>query len=181
MSQDVLTAPETIEEAKKIVHEIALELGYSEAQLAELDKRILDGEPLYKIVQMSEDLLEERYQMALDMYKNGKLENAETIFRWLCLFNGSSSSNWMGLGACLHGQERWEEARTAYAMALACSEEGDPKPLYYLGICNYMLNDKKAATIAFEEAVAQAGLSAADDRELVKRACAMLEQIEKEG
>ncbi|MBQ9405147.1 MAG: hypothetical protein IJU37_00235 [Desulfovibrio sp.] len=181
MSQNSLTSPETLENAKHMVREIALELGYSPSQLDELDKRILDGEPLYKIVVMQESLVEERYEMALQMFKSGKLENAEAIFRWLCLFNGASSSNWMGLGACLHGQERWEEARTAYGMALAWSEENDPKPLYYLGVCNYMLHDMKTATMAFEEAVAVAGLSDEDDRELVKRACAMLEHIENKG
>ena len=181
MSQSNLTSPETLEEAKKMVREIAVELGYSASQLDELDKRIQEGEPLYKIVGLQESMVEERYEMALQMFKSGKLENAEVLFRWLCLFNAASSSNWMGLGACLHGQERWEEARTAYGMALAWSEENDPKPLYYLGICNYMLNDKKSATMAFEEAVAAAGFSDQDDRELVRRACAMLEQIENEG
>ena len=44
-----------------------------------------------------------------------------------------------------------------------------------------MLHDRKTAALAFEEAVAVAGLSDEDDRELVKRACAMLEQIENEG
>lgn len=181
MSQIDITSPETLEEAQKIVREIARELGYAESQMEELDRRILEGEPLYQIVQLPEKLIEERYAMALQMYKSGQLENAEAIFRWLCLFNGASSSNWMGLGACLHGQERWEEARTAYGMALAWSEEGDPKPLYYLGICNYMLHDMQKAKIAFEEAIAQAGLHESEDRELVKRACAMLEMIENEG
>ena len=63
-----------LEEAQKIVREIARELGYAESQMEELDRRILEGEPLYQIVQLPEKLIEERYAMALQMYKSGQLE-----------------------------------------------------------------------------------------------------------
>lgn len=180
MSQE-LNIQERLAMSQNVVREIALSLGYSEADLDSIQKRLEDGEPLYTLVHIPENVMGERYQQAKKFYDTGELAHAETLFRWLCLFNGTSTAHWMGLGGCLQGQKRWEEALTAYALAVAWSQEGDPKPLYHVGLCQYMLGHKEESKQALEECVVQANSTAPDVRELVRRACTILASLESEA
>ncbi len=171
--------PDKEKMADDMVRSMALRLGYSESQLDALQKRIEGGEPLYQILRIEGTLLDERYTLALGQYKSGKLDRAEELFRWLCLMNGTSSAYWMGLGACLQGQERWGEARTAYALAVAWSPTDDLTALYYLGLCTYQLGDTEATKKALKTFIQRASFDAQYTRELVYRAATILASLEK--
>ncbi|MBQ7585406.1 MAG: tetratricopeptide repeat protein [Desulfovibrionaceae bacterium] len=181
MEENTLNLRQSITQSEDTLKQIALSLGYNEADLNKLQERIQAGEPLYKILNLSASVLEDRYKLAYKLYQSGQWQEAEDVFRWLCFFNGTAKANWMGLGASLQGQEKWEEALTAYGLALAWSEEGQIEPLYYIGICHYMLGHKEEAKQAFEETVVGASFKSSKERELVKRACILLDKLEVEN
>lgn len=93
------------------------------------------------------------YSMAYYSYQGGRYEDAENFFRLLTSMDIPTPKIWMGLGAALQMQKKYQEAIDAYSAA-ALLEEGEmnPYPHAYAADCLHKLGDQQRARLALNSA-----------------------------
>ena len=124
--------PEKIEEAAKSFAEMGT--------IREL-KGITDAE------------MEAIYSMGYSLYNTGRYDDAETVFRFLVLFDHQNPRYWIGLGAVQQVKKQYGDAVTSYGYA-SFLDLDNPKPQYYAAECFLALGDKEntlSALAALEE------------------------------
>src|SRR5262245_31055472 len=84
--------------------------------------------------QLSGESIEALYHIAYTQYKQGKYEDAVGVFRFLTLNDTRSRKHWMGLGASLQMQKKYNEAIEAYELAAAL-DPTDPHVHIYASDC----------------------------------------------
>lgn len=144
---------EITEKLKKIVLETAKSLNLPEEHLEDALQAILGGEPLFRVVGMKQEVVEARYTLASQAYETQNYKDAEPLFRWLCMYEGSATRNWLGLGGTLQAQEQYEEARNIYQILALMTGLADPQPFYYSGICFLKEKNVEDAIVAFQAAL----------------------------
>ena len=82
--------------------------------------------------------LEAAYRVGYNFYTSGRYDDAEKVFKFLCVFEHTNHKYWTALGAVRQAKKNYEEAIEAYATA-ALFDMNDPKPHYYSAECALFL------------------------------------------
>lgn len=133
---------------------------------------ILAGGTIKDIQGVSDDMMEGIYAFAHRFYHDGRLDDAETFFRFLCLYDFYNAEYALGLGAVLQMKRKYQRAIDTYALAYALSRN-DLRSMLQAGQCNLSLKRLEAARCCFERVV-----DSSTDNRLVERARAYLDAIE---
>lgn len=139
---------------------------------------LMNGSVAMKDVQgIDDDELESVYALAYNHFRAGKLDEAEKLLAFVCMFEHRSSKYWLGLGAVRFGQGNHEGALSAYA-ASAMADPDDPRPPLRAADCQLALGNRDEAKAALEMAIENSG---DDPKHAVvrQRAEALIDLIDK--
>ncbi|MEJ2044097.1 MAG: SycD/LcrH family type III secretion system chaperone [Reinekea sp.] len=121
-----------------------------------LESVISGSSTLGQIKGMSKEEMEAVYTIAYNLYSQNHLEESEKMFRFLCLYGHLDKRNWMGLGACLQQQKKYEGAVQAYSY-LAVLDVENPEPPLHAAYCYLAMNELDRAESGIEAALHWAG------------------------
>lgn len=114
------------------------------------------------------------YAHACQFQEQGRLEDAEKLFRFLCIYDFYNSHYWMGLAAVYQVSGHYRKAIELYAVAFA-QDRGDYRPMFYTGECQLALGAHAKARECFDYVLKQA-----IHGELPRRSRAYLEGLESD-
>ncbi|QEZ93508.1 type III secretion system translocator chaperone SicA [Proteus sp. CD3] len=97
-----------------------------------------------------EGFMEGIYSFAYDFYQKGKLDEAEAIFKFLCLYDFYNVDYIMGLAAVKQLKKQYQAAIDLYALAYL-NAKNDYRPVFYAGQCNLSLGEKEKAKYCFHQ------------------------------
>ncbi|WP_244099277.1 SycD/LcrH family type III secretion system chaperone [Burkholderia ambifaria] len=133
-------------------------VGADEAQLEELFGLVADaiehGATFREMYGISSETMEAVYAQAYALYQAGRLDEAESFFRFLCIYDFQNVDYILGLAAVMQISKRYDKALDLYAMAYTVSG-GDARALLYAGQCNLLLRRRGKAKRCFEILLAQ--------------------------
>lgn len=119
----------------------------SDEQIQEVFSAIADFTTVRELKGISDREIESIYAMGVDFYRGGNYADAEKIFRFLTVFEHTSSKYWTAMGSVQQVQGRYDAAIKAYQMA-SFLDLHNPKPMYYAAECfvkaGYLDNARKA-------------------------------------
>lgn len=110
---------------------------------------IQSGATLRDVHGVSGDTMQDIYKLAYEFYHHGKLDDAESLFRFLCIYDFYNPEYAMGLAAVFQLKKNYAKAIDFYALAYSLSKE-DYRPMFYAGQCNLMLRQAAQARKCFE-------------------------------
>lgn len=106
----------------------------SDEQIQEVFSAIADFTTVRELKGISDREIESIYAMGVDFYRGGNYADAEKIFRFLTVFEHTSSKYWTAMGSVQQVQGRYDAAIKAYQMA-SFLDLHNPKPMYYAAEC----------------------------------------------
>lgn len=118
---------------------------YSESLL----EAIQNGATLKDVNGVSNDTMNDVYKLAYDFYHHGKLNDAESLFRFLCIYDFYNPEYAMGLAAVYQLKKDYQKAIDFYALSYSLSKD-DYRPMFYAGQCNLMQRRVVQARKCFE-------------------------------
>lgn len=110
---------------------------------------IQNGATLKDVNGVSNDTMNDVYKLAYDFYHHGKLNDAESLFRFLCIYDFYNPEYAMGLAAVYQLKKDYQKAIDFYALAYSLSKD-DYRPMFYAGQCNLMQRRAVQARKCFE-------------------------------
>ncbi|MEJ2795466.1 type III secretion system translocator chaperone SicA [Iodobacter sp. LRB] len=110
---------------------------------------VLNGAALKDIQGIPSNVMEGIYAYAFEFYQQGRLDEAETFFRFLCLYDMYDPDYAMGLAAIFQMRKEYLKAAGAYSLAFALGKN-DYRPMFYAGQCNLHLKKVSKAKQCFE-------------------------------
>ncbi|AZZ91049.1 SycD/LcrH family type III secretion system chaperone [Hahella sp. KA22] len=129
----------------------------AEARFEALVESVVHGHAtLGEIKGITDNELEAVYTVAYNLYRQNRNGESEKLFRFLCLYGHLDKRFWMGLGACLQQQQKYEEAVQAYSY-MAILDVENPHPPMHAAFCYLALNDLEKAESGIEAALHWAG------------------------
>lgn len=139
---------------KNILEFLSDDEGYkTDEELDIYSDRLLDalqnGAAMKDIHGVSCDTMQDVYKLAYDFYHQGKLKDAESLFRFLCIYDFYNPEYAMGLAAVYQLKKNYAKAIDFYALAYSLSKE-DYRPMFYAGQCNLMQRQAAQAQKCFE-------------------------------
>ncbi|CAM3584100.1 MULTISPECIES: type III secretion system translocator chaperone SicA [Yersinia] len=123
-----------------------------EKYIDDVCQALLDGITFKDIHDIPESTMQGIYAYAYEFYHQGKLDEAETFFRFLSIYDFYNSDYVMGLAAVYQLKKRFDKATELYALAFMLAKD-DYRPLFHAGQCNLMLKKTSAALHCFETTV----------------------------
>ncbi|WP_445147345.1 type III secretion system translocator chaperone SicA [Dyella sp. Tek66A03] len=133
---------------------------------------IQSGAAIKDLHGISDDMLEGVYAYAHRFYVNGQLDEAETFFRFLYLYDFYNGEYALGLGAVFQMKREYQKAIDMYALAFALTKR-DYRPMFHVGQCQLALKKLTVAKECFGTVADKSG-----DEKLVARARIYLEAID---
>lgn len=133
----------THEEDEEISQKLSEE--YSDALL----DAIQNGASLKDVQGITDQTMQGVYSLAYDFYSHGKLNDAESLFRFLCVYDFHNPEYAMGLAAVYQLKKNYHKAIDFYALAYSQAKD-DYRPMFYAGQCNLMLRRGVQAKRCFE-------------------------------
>ena len=122
----------------------------TDRQLSDLLSGCLEDQLTLKDVhQIPEDMMQNLYAHAYQFYQQGKLDNAETFFKFLCMYDFYNTDYFMGLAAVYQLKKHYQKAADLYAVVFAMKDD-DYRSVFYAGQCQVMLGEKVKARRYFE-------------------------------
>lgn len=132
---------------------------YRDTAEQELDT-ILDavnqGVTLKEIHGISDEQMDGLYSLAYDFYQQGRLDEAEKFFRFLCIYDFYCVDFLMGLAAVYQLKELHQKAADIYAVAFA-QGDADYRPMLYAGQCQLAMGKSGKARQCFKAVLEQSG------------------------
>lgn len=128
----------------------------------ELTAAILRGETMAAIRGVSGEQMDTLYAFAHRFYEQGRLEEAERFFHFLCIYDMYNAEYWIGYAAVKQLQGQFQRAIDVYAVAFQ-QARSDYRPMFYTGQCHLALGRPGKAKLCFEyalEALSQEDLRA---------------------
>ncbi|MBN3264714.1 type III secretion system translocator chaperone SicA [Pectobacterium brasiliense] len=110
---------------------------------------IQSGSTLKDVHNVSHETMNDIYKLAYDFYHHGKLNDAESLFRFLCIYDFYNPEYAMGLAAVYQLKGNYPKAIDFYALSYTLSEN-DYRPMFYAGQCNLMMRYSIQAKKCFE-------------------------------
>jgi type III secretion system low calcium response chaperone LcrH/SycD len=126
------------------------------------------GATLKDLKGLTPDMMEDVYSFAYRFYNEGRLDDAEIFFRFLCLYDFYNGDYALGLGAVHQMKEQYARAIDLYALAFVL-KESDCRPMFHTGQCQLKLGKVALAQECFEFVVKHA-----DEESLTTQAQAYL-------
>ena len=121
------------------------------ATLKDLEQALENGlTTLRETKGMTDDEMEAIYALAFNFYQTGNLEKAETLFRFLVMFDHLNVKYWLGMGAVHQVKKDYKKAIEAYALVVTALEFNNVKASYYAAECHLALGDRVNAQSAIE-------------------------------
>lgn len=149
-----------------------------EAQFQGLvDRFLTQGATFKQLKGFTEDEMEAVYSVAYNLFQNGKLDDAEKVFRFLCFFDHLSQKYWLGLGACRKALKNFAGAIDCFGLA-GMLDLKDPRPAVQAAECHIQLGNRDEALSALNAAIGFGGENA-KFAALVDRAKMMLKVLEQ--
>lgn len=118
-------------------------------QISDLLKDFAAGKTLGEMRGFTPDELEAVYSVGYTYYRTGRFEDAEKLFRFVCLFDHVTSKYWLALGAVLQAQRKFRDAIKPYGCAMLFDIK-DPRPYFHLAECQLALGDFGEALLAID-------------------------------
>ena len=121
---------------------------------------VFDGTPLKDVRGVSSEQMDSLYAFAYEFYEQGRLDDAERFFHFLCIYDFYNAQYWMGLAAVHQLKQNHQKAIDLYAVAFA-QGKNDYRPMLYTGQCQLALGRAGKAKLCFEyvmERVQEPGL-----------------------
>ncbi len=136
---------------------------------------LLGGATLQDIQQVPPEFMEGMYAHAYDFYQKGRLKEAETLFRFLFMYDFYNAEYALGLGAVFQLKKDHLKAIDIYALAFNLKPT-DYRPVFYAGECNLMIGRVGNAKKCFELVAENS-----DDAGLAERARVYGDAIKRSG
>lgn len=95
------------------------------------------------------------YSLACDYYDKGLIEQAEKIFRSLCLYDFSNIDYLLGLAAVKQVQKQYQKAINLYSLAISLNED-NASCYFYIGQCYLFSREKDLAMSGFRQCISMA-------------------------
>ncbi|WP_425495219.1 type III secretion system translocator chaperone SicA [Pandoraea horticolens] len=127
----------------------ALEMGQTDEMVETVFAAIEKGATLKDLHGVSQDLMDGVYAFAHKFYQQGRLDDAETFFRFLCIYDFYNAEYAMGMGAVCQLKEEYARAIDLYALAYSLSKD-DHRPMFHTGQCQLMMGRAALARRCFE-------------------------------
>ena len=121
--------------------------------------------------------MEAVYNLAYNAYGRSNFDQAEDLFKFLCVYDHMEKKYWIGLGATRQNKRQYEGAIEAFAYAALLDNE-DPRPPMQAADCHIALGNKDEAISALQAAIEFAGANP-EYAAIKSRATAVLELVEK--
>ncbi|MEN3029775.1 type III secretion system translocator chaperone SicA [Chromobacterium amazonense] len=122
----------------------------SDERLAEMVwDAVSSGATLKDVHGIPQDMMEGLYAHAYDFYNKGRLDEAETFFRFLCIYDFYNPDYIMGLAAVCQLKKQFQKASDLYAVAFALSKS-DYRPVFFTGQCQLFMRKAAKARQCFE-------------------------------
>ncbi|MBP4049430.1 type III secretion system translocator chaperone SicA [Chromobacterium violaceum] len=129
----------------------------SDDRFAEMVWEAVSGGATLKDVHgIPQDMMEGLYAHAYDFYHKGRLDEAETFFRFLCIYDFYNPDYIMGLAAVCQLKKQFQKAVDLYAVAFALSKN-DYRPVFFTGQCQLFMRKAAKARQCFELVCEQSG------------------------
>ena len=137
--------------------------------------------PLHELKGIKREQLEAVYALAHDYYRTGNYEKAETLFRFLTLFDHFSEKYWMAYGAVEQVLKKWDAAIAAYGMVCMTFDVHNVKAAFYAAQCHLGRGDRENALSALEHVKTFAEPETETGREFLAKAETLRAQILANG
>ncbi|SFN66709.1 type III secretion low calcium response chaperone LcrH/SycD [Izhakiella capsodis] len=134
---------------------------------------INNGATLKDIQGVPNKTMQDVYNLAYSFYHTGKLDDAESLFRFLCVYDFYNYEYVIGLAAVHQLKKNYAKAIDFYALAYSLSDD-DYRPMFYAGQCNLMLRQSVQARKCFDIV-----LERCSDKLLCQKAKAYLSALDK--
>ncbi|EGT3624727.1 tetratricopeptide repeat protein [Morganella morganii] len=95
------------------------------------------------------------YSLACDYYDKGLMEQAEKIFRSLCLYDFSNINYLLGLAAVKQVQKQYQKAINLYSLAISL-DKNNASAYFYIGQSYLFSGDKTLAMTSFRQCLSMA-------------------------
>lgn len=109
---------------------------------------ITQGSSLKDILDVPQDTMDNMYAYAYEFYQQGKLDEAEKFFEFLCMYDLQNADYFLGLGAVYQLKKQYEKASDFYALSFALSTN-DYISVFYTGQCQMLLGNVPRAAKCF--------------------------------
>lgn len=110
---------------------------------------IEEGKSLQEIIGYTDELMEQLYKAAYEVFQEGRYHDAQDGFLFLTTLNPYVYAYWLGLAMSYQLMEEYEQAILAYECASNVESE-TPLPYYYMAGCHLYLNEYDAAQVALD-------------------------------
>jgi len=118
-----------------------------------LARAILLGETSYRaLCGISPEEMESAYAAAYTLFRSGKYDDAERIFQFLALFDGTQPKYWLGLGGCREARKDYGSAADAYLIPLVVGTP-EPQAAFRAAVCCEAAGEREKAVEALEIAI----------------------------
>jgi type III secretion system low calcium response chaperone LcrH/SycD len=149
-----------------------------DAKMQSVVERFLSKGATFKQLKgFSEDEMEAVYSVAYNLFQNGKLDDAEKVFRFLCFFDHLCQKYWIGLGSCRKALKNFAGAIDCFGLA-GLLDLKDPRPAVLSAECHIQLGHRDEAISALSAAIGFGGENV-KYAALVDRAKMMLKVLEQ--
>ena len=123
---------------------------HEEEQLAEdVMQAVLNCSALKDLQGVSTEQMDGLYAFAYEFYEQGRLDDAQRFFHFLCIYDFYNPQYWMGLAAVHQLKQNYQKAVDLYAVAFA-QGKNDYRPMLYTGQCHLALGRAGKAKLCFE-------------------------------
>ncbi|MBX9295503.1 type III secretion system translocator chaperone SicA [Chromobacterium piscinae] len=110
---------------------------------------VSEGATLKDVQGIPQDLMDGLYAHAYDFYNKGRLDDAETFFRFLCIYDFYNPDYIIGLAAVSQLKKQFQKAADLYAVAFALGKN-DYRPVFFTGQCQLFMRKAAKARQCFE-------------------------------
>ena len=117
------------------------------------------------------------YTVAHNFYTTGRYADAETIFKFLVVFDHLNEKYWMGLGAVHQAQKHFKDALAAYANVVGNLNIENYRAAFYAAECFLALGDRVNAANAVEQVKMYADVKTEQGRKFAAKAAKLEKMI----
>lgn len=139
--------------------------------LEQLLEAIESGATLKDLRGLPDNVMDDVYSLAYDFYNLGRLNDAESLFRFLCIHDFYNSEYPLALAAVYQLKKNYHKAFDFYALAYSLNYD-DLRPMFYAGQCHLMLKRKNQAKKCFKIVC-----KSSKDEELIEQAKLYLDAL----
>ena len=152
MGKNIFDTALSIDGAKGVLKVSHQNSSSEENEIEEIIDAVNQGITLKEIHGISEEQMDGLYNLAYELYNQGRLDEAEKFFKFLCIYDFYSVDFLMGLAAVYQLKELYQKASDIYAVAFAQSDL-DYRPMLYLGQCQLALGKLGRAGQCFKSVI----------------------------